>query len=291
MSIQAINWAIETRVGDPVLKILLMTLANYANTEDQTWHRQERIAFDTEISVRTLRRRLSELVDLGLITVEDRRRDDGGKDTSMITLVRHPPANLAGTPSGQKEGSPSATKVAGHITVKNRKEEYTYSAEFEALWEQYPRTKNTSKKKAWDLYRMLNDENQSRVRTALPLFAAAMRAEGRPEDKIMHMTTWLNGRTYETASAPGPKAVGAPDRPFWETATRKDWSSALLIWSSNWVWKKIWGPEPGQPGCHVPPDILDRFDVKYRGHLYSTDDYEALKARVERAKARVEAAE
>lgn len=285
MSIQAVNWAIETRVGDPVLKVLLITLANYANQWDQTWHCQETIAHDSEISVRTLRRRLHELVEMGLILVEERRREDGRRTSSMITLVRGRPAlpaNLAAGTTGQKEGSPAATKVAGQGIVNNRKKDsMSYSEDFEALWKAYPRTKNTSKKAAWDIYRMLNTENQEMVKIAVPYFAEAMRREGRTEDKIKHMQFWLSARMYETAAPPTASAgyVG-PAKPFWETATRKQWGNVLLAWESNWQWSKSWGPEPGKAGCHVPQDILDRFDLKYRGHLLSPEQKAVIQERV-----------
>jgi len=291
MSIQAMVWAIETRCGsDRDLKVLLMTLANYANTEDQTWHCQDKISYDTEIPVRTLRRKMQELVEMGLISVEERRRPDGTKTSSMITVLRHQPAtvaggDLAGGTIGQKEGSPSANKVAGHRLVKNRKEDSMYSEEFEALWKAYPRTKNTSKKAAWDIYRMLNAENQALVRVAVPQYAAAMRSEGRAENLIKHMQFWLSAMMYETAAAPA--AAGSPPVPvmrFWEYATEKQWANVLLAWSTNWQWSESWGPAPDKPGCHVPQNLLDRFDLKYRGHLFSPEEKEAKKLRVSQSR-------
>lgn len=209
---------------------------------------------------------------------------------------------LPGFPEEVNSGNgKNPTPIKDRDSKKDRdsrpaKQDAPYSEEFEALWQQYPRTRNTSKKKAWDLYRMLNEENQQRVRAAVPAFAAAMRAEGRPEDKIKHFQSFLSERIYETVAPPAP-AAGAPAgpaRPFWETATRKDWVSALTQWSYNWNWKKMWGPEPenplrpnpaGAPKHHVPQDILDRFDLKYRGHLYSHEELAAIKARVEAAEA------
>lgn len=280
MSIKGIGWASDVRIGDPVLKLLLIVLAGYANTDNQTWHCQDRISFDTEIPVRTLRRRMHELVEMGLIRLEERRRDDGTKTSSLITVLMDPPANLAAGSIGQNEGSPAANKVAGQGIEKNLKKDMSYSEEFEALWQAYPRTKNTSKSKAWGIYRMLNSEKQAMVRAAIPVYAAAMRAENRPEDKIKHFQFWLTDRMYETASAPASAASAAPAKPFWETATRKQWGNVLLAWSANWQWSKSWGPEPDKAGCHVPHDILDRFDLKYRGHLFSPEHMAAIRERV-----------
>lgn len=301
MSWQATEWVRTTRVGDSKLKLLLLMLCNYANEDGESYYSQEKIAFDTEIPVRTLRRKLEELQELGFIEVEQRTSESGLKRNSLIRILMGPAANLAGGDDhrpntgvtiGQNEGDPSATKMAAvnlnhsnHKKHNARAKDEVYSEDFESLWQiaaklGAPRTKNTSKKKAWDIYRMLNDDRQKMVRDSIPLFAAAMRAEGRPDDKIKHFQFFLSERVYETVT---PSASTPVAKPFWETATRKDWGDALLVWSRNWNWKKLWGPEPGQPGCHVPPDILDRFDVKFRGHLYSPVDYAALKQRVEKA--------
>ena len=292
MSIQAVVWAINARVGDPILKVLLMTLANYANTDNQTWHKQDKISFDTEIPVRSLRRRMHELVELGLISVEERRREDGTKSSQMITVLMNQAATVADGTSGQKEGSPAANKVAGHRIVKNRNEEYTYGEEFETLWQLYPRTKNTSKKKAHDIWRMLNNENRARVTAAVPIFAAAMRAEGRPEDKIAHMTSWLNGRMYETAAAPASAPAAKQAAADWhKTATREQWAKILLIWSGTNDWRASWGPSPDQPGCSVPADMIAEHNLKHRGFMFSEEQLETFRSQVRVPRNAAQAAE
>lgn len=299
MSIQAVNWAIETRVGDPVLKVLLITLANYANQWDQTWHCQETIAHDSEISVRTLRRRLHELVDMGLISVEERRRDDGRRTSSMITLVRGRPAlpaNLADGTTGQKEGVPPATTVAGHRIVNNRnkdsrpaKQDTPYSEEFEnEVWQPYPRKAGTSKKKGWDMFRMLSSENQARVKAAIPAYAEMMRKEGRPEDKIKHLQFWISERVYETIGVSARSSGSAAPSDWHKTASRRQWEGVLMTWlnlgAKDADWRKVWGPRPGELGCGLPDDMLDRFNLEHRGYLFSKVEYESLKSKVENSR-------
>jgi hypothetical protein len=172
-------------------------------------------------------------------------------------------------------------KERDHRPAKLKKDE-PYSEDFQAIWQQYPRTKNTSKSKAWGLFRMLNAENQQLVRVAVPQYAEAMRRENRPEDKIKHMQFWLSDRMYETA-APAPTAPNGstpPTKRFWEYATEKQWANILLVWSTNWQWSESWGPAPDKPGCHVPQNLLDRFDLKYRGHLFSPEEKAAKRERV-----------
>jgi hypothetical protein len=170
------EWARKTRVGDSKLKLVLMMLSNYANEAGECWHSQERISYDTEIPVRTLRRKLEDLVALGLIEVVPRVRADGTKASSLIRLLATPPAaKMAGggrpeTPrdtsddavppacgqnvqrpkmgvtSGQKGGSPAATWMAEQessgITNESSKEitRARASAFFdERFWPAYPK--------------------------------------------------------------------------------------------------------------------------------------------------------
>jgi hypothetical protein len=175
----------------------------------------------------------------------------------------HAPADAPAHPTA-RETQNQNKKERKNIRPAKKQDAGVYSEEFEALWQAYPRTRNTSKKKSWDLYRMLNEENRKKVHAAVPIFAAAMKAEGRPEDKIAHMTTWLNGRMYETAAAPA-KPAGASNGAggeWYRTATREQWERLLRIWRGNSNWSEKWGPQPGKPGCAVPSDLLTESDLR-----------------------------
>lgn len=279
MSHQATAWVSEIRVGNPTLKSLLYAIAHRVDRVTWScWPSLDCLAYDTEVSKRTIQRRLDELEVLGFINIEKRRRPDGTQDNSLITITGGqivtlcPPDDKNGVAGGQKAGSPVDTAVhhnkqeeqeeqesVGLKSLKAKKSDI-YSEEFEVLWKQAaelgaPRTKNTSKKKAWDHYRMLNLENQKKVRAAIPVFAAAMRAEGRPEDKIKHFQFFLSERIYETVGVSAP--AGTSSIVDWhKTATRAQWEKCLTIWRSDSNWRKAWGPEPGKPGCCVPVDLL-----------------------------------
>lgn len=272
MSHQATAWVSEIRVGDPTLKSLLYAIAHRADRETWAcWPSLAALAYDTEVSKRTIQRRLDELEVLGFIRIEQRRRPDGTQDNSLITITGGqtvtlcPPVDKNGLTGGQKQGVPVDTAV--HLNKQEEQEEQEsvvakpsrskkdapYSDEFERIWQLYPRTRNTSKKKAWDLYRMLNDDNRARLAAAVPAFAAAMKAEGRPEDKIMHMQTFINGRVYETVAATQAKAAAGE---WHKEATREQWAKVLVIWRNDNNWRQSWGPAPGRPGCGVPDDML-----------------------------------
>jgi DNA-binding Lrp family transcriptional regulator len=307
MSGEAVGWAFrKVHMDDSTAKFVLVAICNYANEEDRAWPSHAAIARLTGLSKRTIQNSIQKLEDWGIIKRDRRDRENGSETSAMVSIDLETSwivkggiatAAIGGVqqlPRGIAADSTLETKDKPQGKALNRsKKDEAYSEDFLALWQQYPRTRNTSKKDAWNFYRVMTDEKQEMVRRAVPLFAAAMRAEARTEDKIMHMIRFLRGGVYETVAPPlAPAAAGGAAKPFWETATRQDWVSVLRQWSMNWNWKAYWGPEPenplrpnpaGAPKHHVPQDILDRFDLKYRGHLYSPAELAAIQARVNAA--------
>jgi len=55
------------------------------------------------------------------------------------------------------------------------------------------------------------------------------------------------------AEAPAPEST-LPPAPF-DPETAK-WEARLYGYRENDAWEPQWGPEPGQPGCRVPPQLL-----------------------------------
>lgn len=220
MSYQAQTWAINCRVGDPVLKLLLLTLANYTGTDDQCWHRQERISHDTEIPVRTLRRKLAALVEMGLIEITPRTRDDGTKASSLIRLMtdHQPAAKMAsGESSGQNEGSPSA-KNGGHPSANMVAEQesslnlqeppldrHTRGREAERFfaerfWPNYPKRaggnpKESARKKIVQL--VTGGENPEIILDGLRRLVRGLRARQKVGSEFVPMAiTWLNRKGW-----------------------------------------------------------------------------------------------
>lgn len=222
---------------------------------------------------------MGELIEAGYASREA-DRDAAGVIRGWNYLVSNEKMPLPENPEVGSEPLPekaTSGKSAPQKKDNSKKErDSTYSDEFEAIWQLYPRTRNTSKKKAWDYYRMLNAENQQKVRAAVPIFAAAMRAEGRPEDKIAHMTTWLNGRMYETTAAPAGTPGAVPAKTY-RDATRDDWQKILNVWAGTNNWRESWGPEPGKRGCAVPEDMVAAHNVKHRGFMFSDEELAAFR--------------
>lgn len=72
MSIQAVAWVLKQKVGDPTAKHVLLCLANYAGEDgENAFPSVSRLEKDTELSERTIREKLSWLVDKGFIKFGD----------------------------------------------------------------------------------------------------------------------------------------------------------------------------------------------------------------------------
>jgi hypothetical protein len=67
MSWQATAWAVKQRTGDPALKLLLLTLANYADDKGCCFPSQATLSEDTEQSVDSVQRKLKQLEAKGLV--------------------------------------------------------------------------------------------------------------------------------------------------------------------------------------------------------------------------------
>lgn len=67
MSWQATAWALKQRTGSPGCKLMLLTLANYADDTGCCWPSQETLSHDTEQSLDSVQRYLKKLEKLGLI--------------------------------------------------------------------------------------------------------------------------------------------------------------------------------------------------------------------------------
>jgi hypothetical protein len=113
MSFQAVAWAIEVRVGDPILKNLLMAICHHADRETWScWPSQDLLAYETEVSKRTIQRKLEELEERGFLRIEKRRNQDGTQANSRLTVTGgqavtlQPPVDRNGLTGGQKQGVP-----------------------------------------------------------------------------------------------------------------------------------------------------------------------------------------
>ncbi len=93
---EVMAWASTTLCGSASKKLILITLASYADENWQCWPGQQTLAEVTELGERTIRRLLAEMEADGLIRRDERRRSDGYRTSDLFTL--RPPATVAAEP-------------------------------------------------------------------------------------------------------------------------------------------------------------------------------------------------
>jgi hypothetical protein len=89
VSVHVASWAWKQDVGDAGAKLLLVKLADSANDDGVCWPSQRTLARDCGCSDRAVRQQLARLAALGLVRIDERRRANGSKQTSLYHLSIH----------------------------------------------------------------------------------------------------------------------------------------------------------------------------------------------------------
>lgn len=235
MSFQATAWALKQRVGDPTAKMVLLAVCNYVGADGVCFAKQSTLAYDSEVSDRTIRRALSKLVELGLIRITDRRSNGNRQATSEIRLVWDqsseefsppdvPPDSLSdGEPVDTAMSGPSGHKVSAqeqlfkqvqdNITRASPSSDWPkdYQVQF---WEFYPvkRGKGDALRKLDGLRKSGRVPWQDLI-NGLRRMLEALRAGWIEEKYIKHPSTWLNQGCWEDIySAPTGRLSGRSSR-------------------------------------------------------------------------------
>jgi DNA-binding MarR family transcriptional regulator len=88
MSLRALTWAFDLEHGalTPTTKLVLITLANYANEQFFTYPKQNTIALKTCLTRQTVNAALTKLEELDLISSTQRYYDNGGYRSKIYRL-------------------------------------------------------------------------------------------------------------------------------------------------------------------------------------------------------------
>lgn len=84
MSNDVLNWAKRVTAGGQTRKAVLLLLADYADEKGRAWPSQGTLAETLEMSERTVRTAIKELVEAGIIGRKARWRDDGTRGTDIL---------------------------------------------------------------------------------------------------------------------------------------------------------------------------------------------------------------
>jgi Helix-turn-helix domain len=110
MSWQATSAVSPLQGLTPSEKLLLLTIANYADENGVSWPSQERLAVDTGMTARGVRGILARLEERGLIERQERRRQDGYRASDRIALCL---PGLAPPPSPERVSPEPESDLTG----------------------------------------------------------------------------------------------------------------------------------------------------------------------------------
>lgn len=111
MSIEALNWALGHMQREEIessTAFVLMILANRADPEGVCWPSVRYIMARTKLADSTVRAACKKIAALGLLGVEEQKRQDGGKGTNryFLRLDVPPPPTIGGGHPQQAAGAP-----------------------------------------------------------------------------------------------------------------------------------------------------------------------------------------
>lgn len=116
MSVRMITRVFDMRVGDHVAKSVLIKLADFANDEGTSWPSVDRISHDTEIPVRTVKRKLAWLEAEGFIE-RRKQRSEGGQFGLTFYWINPAPGATVAHGTGGQGGSTAGHHVRGSERV------------------------------------------------------------------------------------------------------------------------------------------------------------------------------
>jgi hypothetical protein len=86
MSFRVLAWAQSIKTGSSSVKAVLLAIAAIVNDEGEGFPSQQRIADDSELSIRSVKRAMEELERAGVLTRERRYREGGYRTSDAIKL-------------------------------------------------------------------------------------------------------------------------------------------------------------------------------------------------------------
>jgi hypothetical protein len=90
MSFKYLAWAQSFKTGSSSAKAVLMALCSIVNDDGVGFPSQQRIADDTELSIRSVKRAMDDLETRGMLSRERRYRENGYRTSDLITVHQTP---------------------------------------------------------------------------------------------------------------------------------------------------------------------------------------------------------
>jgi len=86
MSYNATDWAFKQPIEDSGAKLVLLAICHHADAKGEAFPSYSRIREITGLAKRTVSRKVSMLVDMGLLQVEERTRPNGSRTSTLYKI-------------------------------------------------------------------------------------------------------------------------------------------------------------------------------------------------------------
>lgn len=86
MSYNATDWAFKQPISDSSAKLVLLAICHHADKDGNAFPSLSRINELTGLAKRTISRKVAMLVDMGLMTAEERTRPNGSQTSTMYSV-------------------------------------------------------------------------------------------------------------------------------------------------------------------------------------------------------------
>ncbi|MEN5236137.1 MULTISPECIES: helix-turn-helix domain-containing protein [Pseudomonas] len=217
MSMDLMVKAMNTAVGNPLRKLVLIKLADNASDQGECWPSYQHIADQCEIDRSTVRKHIKQLEAQGLLRIENR---DGpkGNSTNLYTLT------LSGVGRNSPPVGPESTGVGpeprGGVGPESTRTSHSFepvkepipvcifdAAGFDQFWKLYP--KKRSRKEALKAWNKLNPtvDLQTLMIAALAKHCASPDWTKAGGQYIPLASTWLNGERWHDVVQPAGHAA------------------------------------------------------------------------------------
>lgn len=218
MSMNLMVKALETKVGNPLRKLVLIKLADNASDIGECWPSYQHIADQCEIDRSTVRKHIKQLEAQGLLRIEN-REGPKGNSTNLYFLnlwavgQKSTPVGPESTGVGtQPTGGvgPESTRTShSSEPVKEPKTLCTSEVElaeaFEVFWKLYPNKKaKANARKAWDKLKPSTELRQT-LMTALGSHRLSRDWTKDDGQYVPMASTWLNGERWHDELAPATR--------------------------------------------------------------------------------------
>ncbi|MDD0969705.1 helix-turn-helix domain-containing protein [Pseudomonas aphyarum] len=212
MSMNLMVKALETKVGNPLRKLVLIKLADNASDIGECWPSYQHIADQCEIDRSTVRKHIKQLEAQGLLRIENREGPKG--NSTNLYFLNLWAVGQKSTPVGQESTGvgpqptggvgPESTRTShSSEPVNEPKSMGTDSMEgFDQFWKLYPKKKSRKDAlKAWAKLKP-NDELRQTLITALGRHCISEDWAKDGGRYIPNAATWLNGERWHDELAP-----------------------------------------------------------------------------------------